>query len=534
MRCDPAILWTLVEQSQEPGDETRGLLEHIERCRECQAALRSMGGNESWWSDAQRWLGDPHEPESESEGGGGDGPAASDIRFLQPPRHPEMLGRLGRYDVEGIIGRGGMGIVFRGFDSDLQRCVAIKVLAPHYAHLPLARQRFAREAQAAASVVHENVLPIFNVEADEDPPFLVMPYISGATLERFVAEHGCPDAITVLRIARQIGEGLRAAHGQQLIHRDIKPGNILVTENVHRVWITDFGLARAVDDATLTHSGVIAGTPHFMSPEQARGQRLDARSDLYSFGALLYFLCTGRPPFEADSTLAVLHHVVASEPPSLAAARPDLPPAFVTLVGDLLRKNPSQRPSNADAVAKRVSKAMAEANSGIRVQMTKRRQRVRICAGLLAVTVALAAATVGVAHRFNRDAVQPTTVAIPGGDGAVSSRGARLLGELIRRVGHELTISDTEPAVRRASVELSHLEQQPAVDLPVRLDPARKPTEATGAQAASIASALERLDHPDAESLVPMDADPTRPLTHEINHIRRRLDALRARDDFLP
>jgi eukaryotic-like serine/threonine-protein kinase len=190
-----------------------------------------------------------------------------------------MLGRLGGYEIVGIIGAGGMGVVLKGFDSPLNRYVAIKVLAPHLATSGAARRRFAREAQAAAAVVHPHVISIHAVSADGELPFLVMPYVRGMSLQKRIDRHGPLGVAELLRVAAQTAAGLAAAHAQGLVHRDIKPANILLEEGVERVAITDFGLARAIDDATTTRSGVIAGTPQYMSPEQARGELIDHRSD---------------------------------------------------------------------------------------------------------------------------------------------------------------------------------------------------------------------------------------------------------------
>lgn len=297
MRCSSIDLRGLIDQDGDVLQMSQLVAKHLESCPECQRALQSLGGNGTWWNDAQQHLsGDDQSIDASAVN---DVPEVSempiDLSFLQPAAQPELLGTIGRYDVEGILGRGGMGVVMRGFDRDLNRTVAIKVLAPQVAHCPGARERFAREAQAAASIAHDNVLPIYNVQSTDANPFLVMPYIPGKTLQTLVKSYGPPDVATVLRIAMQLADGLVAAHAKGIIHRDIKPSNVLVGENVQRVWLTDFGLARTVDDASVTHTGIIAGTPHYMSPEQARGERLDSRTDLFSFGGLLFYLCTGTP-----------------------------------------------------------------------------------------------------------------------------------------------------------------------------------------------------------------------------------------------
>ena len=194
------------------------------------------------------------------------------VEHLEPADEPNVLGRLGGYDVLEIIGRGGMGVVLKGFDRELKRCVAIKVLAPHLAQSSLARKRFAREAQAAAAVVHPNVLAIHQVQPNGRLPFLVMPLVAGESLAERLAAQGTLELKEILRIGMQAAAGLAAAHEQGLVHRDVKPANILLEKGVERAVLTDFGLARAADDVALTRWGIIAGTPQYMSPEQARGE----------------------------------------------------------------------------------------------------------------------------------------------------------------------------------------------------------------------------------------------------------------------
>lgn len=406
MQCDGSLLWTLVEQESEPGLESEAIARHVETCAICRQQLTDLGGEETWWQEARQWLTVVEEAQSlethaqTPDHGEFELPPLPpiDLGFLDPPSHPEMLGRIGRYDVEGLIGRGGMGVVLRAYDGELHRSVAIKVLAPEWAASTAARQRFAREAQAAASVAHENVIPIYNVESSASPPFLVMRYVPGMTLERWVTANGPLDVATILRVTGQLAEGLAAAHRRGLVHRDIKPANVLVGENIDRVWITDFGLARAADARALTRTGVIAGTPHYMSPEQAKGAALDHRSDLFSLGCVLYFLCTGQPPFDADNTLAVLHKIVSDHPAPLAARRDDLPPSFVALVHQLLQRSPDRRPIGCEAVIEHTRTAQQELKLGRRAKAPMGRSARRLLA-----TTACVAALVMFAVWFGND-----------------------------------------------------------------------------------------------------------------------------------
>ena len=244
--------------------------------------------------------------------------------FLGPGERADGLGMLGPYEIIGIIGRGAMGVVLKAHDSKLNRTVAVKILAPELAANPIARKRFPREAQAAAAVVHPHVVTIHAVDEEKNLPYLVMEYVDGVSLQHKIKEG--PFALEeILRIGSQIADGLAAAHRQGLVHRDIKPANILIENGVQRVKITDFGLARAADDPSLTLRGDIPGTPMFMSPEQATGEPIDHRTDLFSLGSVLYTMCTGRPPFLADSAIAVMLRVRDRTPRPIRERNPGHP-----------------------------------------------------------------------------------------------------------------------------------------------------------------------------------------------------------------
>jgi serine/threonine protein kinase len=281
-------------------------------------------------------------------GGGGDELA---LDFLSPPQRPGGLGRLGHYEILEVVGRGGMGVVLKAFDEALQRVVAIKVMAPQLAATASARKRFTREAQAAAAVRDEHVVDIHAVEEVDGLPYLVMEYIDGVSLQERLDRDGPLELKEVLRIGMQTAAGLAAAHAQGLIHRDVKPANILLENGVQRVKITDFGLARAVDDASLTQSGVIAGTPQYMAPEQARGEVVDPRADLFSLGSVLYAMCTGRPPFRARSVMAVLKRVCEDTPRPPREINPDVPDWLCAIIGKAHAKDPTQRFQSAQEVA---------------------------------------------------------------------------------------------------------------------------------------------------------------------------------------
>jgi WD40 repeat protein len=281
------------------------------------------------------------------------------LDLLDPPRKEGALGRLGHYEVLQVVGRGGMGVVLKAFDEELHRVVAVKVMAPPFANNAMARRRFQREAQAAAAVRDEHVVDIHAVEEANGLPYLVMEYVHGISLQDRLDRGGPLEVKEILRIGMQTAAGLAAAHKQGLIHRDVKPANILLENGVQRVKLTDFGLARAVDDVRLTQSGVVAGTPPYMSPEQANGQPVDPRSDLFSLGSVLYALCTGRPPFRADSTPAVLRRVAEDLPRPIPEINPEIPPWLVRIVEGLHAKDPAHRFQSAAEVAELLGQHLA-------------------------------------------------------------------------------------------------------------------------------------------------------------------------------
>jgi WD40 repeat protein len=283
------------------------------------------------------------------------GPSAPDggegLDFLAPSERPGSLGRLGHYEVQALVGRGGMGVVLKAFDENLHRVVAVKVMAPQLAANATARQRFTREARAAAAVTHDHIVTIHGVEEAGGLPYIVMQYVDGVSLQDRLDRSGPLALREVLRIGMQAAAGLAAAHKQGLVHRDVKPANILLENGVERVKLTDFGLARAVDDASLTQSGVVAGTPQYMSPEQAEGKPVDARSDLFSLGSVLYAMCAGVPPFRGSTTPAVLRRVVEDTPRPLREVNREVPDWLAATVDRLHAKDPAVRFQSAAAVA---------------------------------------------------------------------------------------------------------------------------------------------------------------------------------------
>jgi serine/threonine protein kinase len=284
------------------------------------------------------------------------------LDFLQPPDKPDRLGKLAQFDIIRVVGRGGMGVVLHAFDPSLARDVAIKVIDPQLANNEVARQRFCREARAAAAVTHDNLVAVHQVNEDEPSglPYLVMQLVNGESLEQRLKR---VDKLTVPEVARlgmQAAAGLAAAHAGGLIHRDIKPANILLESPVDRVKLTDFGLARAAEDVKLTRTGFVAGSPLYMAPEQARGEEVDPRADLFSLGTVLYEATTGTAPFEAKTPLAVLRRVSDETQMPLMRLNPDVPKWLSDAVDKLLAKEPEGRYQTAAEVAEVFAAGLVE------------------------------------------------------------------------------------------------------------------------------------------------------------------------------
>jgi serine/threonine protein kinase len=343
--------------------ELRAVEDHLSDCELCRNRLGDAETDELWRDQIAPALKSPTDaprsahsleldplPESSLD---------SVLKLLGPTDDPQMLGRIGTYEIVGVIGRGGMGVVFKAFDGALNRFVAIKMLLPHLAVSGAARKRFAREGKAAAAVIDDNVLPIYAVAEWQGIPYLVTQYSRSATLQARIADQGPLELKEILRIGMQTARGLAAAHAQGLVHRDIKPSNILLDGAVERAMLTDFGLARAADDASITRTGVIAGTPQYMSPEQARAGTVDGRSDLFGLGCVMYAMCTGRPPFRAESSYAILRLITDHEPKSIREINADIPDWLCGIIAKLMAKDANDRYATASEVAQLLESCLA-------------------------------------------------------------------------------------------------------------------------------------------------------------------------------
>jgi eukaryotic-like serine/threonine-protein kinase len=252
-----------------------------------------------------------------------------------------------RYEIQGVLGQGGMAKVFKGHDNVLGRDVAVKVLSPQFATDAQFVTRFRREAQAAAALNHPNIVSVFDTGDQGDIHYIVMEYVQGRTLRDIIRNEGPLMPERAAEIADAVAKALSAAHEAGLVHRDIKPGNIMIT-NEGEVKVMDFGIARTATGDTLTQTAAVLGTASYLSPEQAQGETVDARSDIYSLGCVAYEVLTGRPPFTGDSPVAIAYKHVKDDPVPPSRLNPDIPRDLEAVVMKAMAKNPANRYQTAD------------------------------------------------------------------------------------------------------------------------------------------------------------------------------------------
>ncbi|MGC2621245.1 MAG: protein kinase, partial [Acidobacteriaceae bacterium] len=296
--------------------------------------------------------------------------------------------KYGPYEIEAPLGAGGMGEVYRARDTRLGRTVAIKILPAHLCETREAKERFDREARAISSVSHPNICHLYDVGVQDGLSYLVMEYLEGETLADRLAK-GSLSFDVLAKMVIEIGEGLDKAHRAGLVHRDLKPANLFITQDGH-VKVLDFGLAKSLEvlsDATsgdgatvagamnFTTPGLTVGTIAYMSPEQARGEAVDGRSDLFSLGTVMYEMATGQKAFGGSATAVIFDAILNRQPHSLGEVRPDLPPVFASLVNRLMAKNPADRPASACEVCE----ALAEMQRArMNTSSTKTKAQARI------------------------------------------------------------------------------------------------------------------------------------------------------------
>ncbi len=331
-----------------PEARQQAVVAHLDNCPACRARLEETAGRQEQWQAVARHL----QPENDTA-------AATQLKetldnlFVSTRRLPithhsaealEAGSRLSdRFQILQELGQGGMGIVYLGFDEKLRRQVAIKLIRGPLADKQDAQKRIEREAIAVAAIRSPHVVAIHHIDQIDSAPYLVMEYIDGVSLDERIRHEKCLPVDEIIRIGTEIAAGLKAAHARGLIHRDVKPANVLLEAETGEVKLTDFGLVRGLDDCGLTHEDMISGTPEYIAPEQAAGRQVDRRADLYSLGCVLYALCTGHPPFDDDAPLAILRRTQEDEPAPIHDSRPDVPLPLCRVIERLLNKDPAER-----------------------------------------------------------------------------------------------------------------------------------------------------------------------------------------------
>jgi serine/threonine-protein kinase len=272
----------------------------------------------------------------------------------------------GQYEIQRELGRGGMGIVLLARDERLDRLVALKVLPPQLAEHAETKERFLREARMAAQLSHPNIVPVYRADEINGFAFFAMGFVEGETLGERIRDRGALPAADVVRVLRETAWALAYAHARGIVHRDIKPDNILLERGSGRSVVTDFGIARSDFNPALTQDGYVLGTVHFMSPEQASGESLDGRSDLYALGCIGFLALSGRLPFEGAAPQAILVAHATKEPPSLRSVAPSVPPALAAVIDQCLRKRADDRFANGEQLADALGKALEAVESAAR------------------------------------------------------------------------------------------------------------------------------------------------------------------------
>jgi serine/threonine protein kinase len=370
--CPDSDLLKAIMRGSIEAEEQQRIEQHLQACAQCRAVMDLIIGDESQAESVEKPNTDQqsteveNEPADQAEVPVGVPPKAAEAlipvaaddeeftEFLKRICRPSAtgLGQIGPYEIVECIGRGGMGAVVKARDTRLDRFVAIKFLRPEYTLDISFVDRFLREARTAAAINHPNVVTVHSVEEVGDTPYIVMEFVDGESLHQRLKRTGLLPVDQVARIGSQIAAGLAAAHERKVVHRDIKPENILLVHGTDQVKITDFGLAQADGAIRLTRSGVLLGTPKYMSPEQARGETLDYRTDLFSFGSVLYAMATGQPPFNKRRQSELIKDVAEARVPPIESINPALPDWLTAIVRKLHKKRPVDRFQSARDVSK--------------------------------------------------------------------------------------------------------------------------------------------------------------------------------------
>ncbi|MCO8120863.1 serine/threonine protein kinase [Stieleria sp. TO1_6] len=352
--------WVAAEGDVALADDV--LLAHLDRCPSCQDRVAALSERDAFFRQSRQalqasglssrdWLDDLadsptqvlHQPQATDQAH----PAILSLvkTLLGPTEDEYSLGRLGRFEVLGVVGSGGMGIVLKARSVDVDRIVAVKLPLPQYWQSPDTLLTLEREARSAAAVVHPNVISIYHVDRYRDVPYLVMPYLPGQSLQQRIRDAGALSIDETLRIGRQVASALAAAHACGVVHRDVKPANILLGAGTERVVLSDFGLAKVQTDATCTATGTFAGTPIYLSPEQALGHGAGPAGDIYSLGTVFWTMLCGTPPMAGMHTHAIVRQIADSKLPSLSENCPGLPEWLNRMLARMHANEPVNRPS---------------------------------------------------------------------------------------------------------------------------------------------------------------------------------------------
>lgn len=370
--CPDSDLLRAIMRGSTDADEQQRIEEHLQTCAQCRAVMdlildegtESAGVGDPQMTEVEAKA--PERPKRDLETVPSEEEDFTD--FLRRICRPSAtcLGQIGPYEIVARIGRGGMGAVVKARDTRLDRYVAIKFLRPEYTRDISFVDRFLREARTAAAINHPNVVTVHSVEEIGDTPYLVMEFVDGESLQSRMKRVGLLPVDQVARIGSQIAAGLGAAHDRKVVHRDIKPENILLVNGTDQVKITDFGLAQADGAIRLTRSGVLLGTPKYMSPEQARGETLDHRTDLFSLGSVLYVMAAGQPPFNKKRQSELIKDVAEANVPPIESINPALPKWLVATIHKLHKRRPVDRFQSARDVAK-LLKQHAGRSPGVKI-----------------------------------------------------------------------------------------------------------------------------------------------------------------------
>jgi serine/threonine protein kinase/Tfp pilus assembly protein PilF len=277
-----------------------------------------------------------------------------------------------RYQIIEEIGRGGMGRVYKAIDNELKRIVALKMIKPEISSQPGIVERFKKEIKLASQITHKNVCRIHDLGEAQGIKFISMQYIKGQDLKGFIKQSGRLTTEKTIDLTGQICAALQAAHGEGVIHRDLKPRNIMLDKE-GSAYVMDFGIAKSFEAEELTKEGTVVGTPHYMSPEQAEGRKVDHRSDIYSLGAIMYEMLTGKPPFTADSDIGIVHKHITETPKPPSKLNPQIPEALENIILKCLEKKPEERYQNADEIIKAINKVKPEIISPIKPAMIQKK-----------------------------------------------------------------------------------------------------------------------------------------------------------------